>query len=234
MKIAVMQPYIFPYIGYFQMINAVDKFVFYDDVNFIKGGWINRNKILVSGKDFLFTVPLSKPSSFSFINETKFNKILYHTWKEKLLQTITQSYKKAPYFEQAFGVIELIFNKDYRTISDLAIESVKSTSKYLDLKTEFKISSETYCNQSFERQNRLIDICKLEGANKYINAYGGKSLYAKEDFLKDKIELQFIKSEPIIYKQFANDFIPHLSIIDLLMFKSINEINLMLNKYTLL
>jgi hypothetical protein len=233
MKIAVMQPYIFPYIGYFQMINAVDKFVFYDNVNFIKQGWINRNKILVSGKDFLFTVPLEKATSFALINETKINQKFYPNWKAKFLQTLTQSYKKAPYFEDVYKLVSDTLDSQHIFISDLAIESIRMIAKYLKMSTEFIVSSDTYNNVDMERQERLFDICRKEGADHYINAVGGQDLYDKNDFQKEGIKLDFIKSLPISYKQLNHEFVPWLSIIDVLMFNEISEVQEILTKYQL-
>ncbi|HLV23610.1 MAG TPA: WbqC family protein [Moheibacter sp.] len=233
MRIAIMQPYIFPYIGYFQMVNAVDKFVFYDDVNFIKKGWINRNRILVNGQDCMLTVPLLKASQNNLILESYLRKDTYGEWKDKLLQTLELNYKKASHFEEIFPLLKTFFEADYDTISEMAIESVKSVSRYLGLNTEFILSSETYENKGMERQERLIDICKIEKANHYINALGGQELYKKEDFKKEGIQLDFIKTQPITYKQFNNEFVPWLSIIDVLMFNSKEEIAEMLNKYEL-
>src|SRR5690554_5438915 len=128
MRIAVMQPYLFPYIGYFQLIQAVDKFVFYDDVNFIKKGWINRNRILINNKDLSFSVPLNKVSQNKTINETFLNLDTFEEWKEKFIKTIGQNYKKAPYFDGVSEVINNILNTKCNTISDLAIESVNTIS----------------------------------------------------------------------------------------------------------
>lgn len=233
MTIAVMQPYIFPYIGYFQMIHAVDKFVFYDDVNFIKQGWINRNRILLNNKDFLFTIPLHKANSFTYIKDTTINQKLYENWKSKFLLTVAQNYKKAPYFRDVFLVVETVLNSEAANISQLAIASVVAVSNYLGLQTEFITASEAYQNKDLERQERLIDICKKENATHYINALGGKDLYSKEDFKKKNIDLKFIQSQPIVYKQYSDDFVPWLSIIDVLMFNSIEETKAMLDKYEL-
>ena len=233
MKVAVMQPYFMPYIGYFQMIKAVDTFVFYDDVNFIKQGWINRNRILLHHTAFLFTVPLEKATSFSLIKDTCINEKFYSSWKEKFLQSIVQNYKKAPHFEAAYSLIGLILNKNCQSISELAIESVKMVSTYLNLQTEFYVASERYQNKELEREKRLIAICKNENATNYINAVGGKELYSKEVFKENGVELEFISSKPIVYKQFKDDFIPWLSIIDVLMFNSIEEVNELLNEYEL-
>ena len=233
MKLAVMQPYLFPYIGYFQMIKAVDVFVFYDDVNFIKQGWINRNRILVSNKEYLFTVPLKNASSFVSINETFINLDFFKKWKKTFLQTIEQNYKKAPQFEEVFLLLNEIFEKNHITISQLAVDSVVTISKYLGIEKKFLISSEQYHNQTKPREERLIAICKAEQATQYINAIGGKELYTKESFKKEAIELSFIKSFPIDYKQFNNEFVSWLSIIDVLMFNTIEEVNQMLDKYEL-
>lgn len=231
MKTAIMQPYIFPYIGYFQMISAVDKFVFYDDVNFIKQGWINRNRILVSGKGHLFTVPLSKANSFTLIKDTLISEKLYEAWKIKFLQTLSQSYKRAPYFQPVYNLISEILNKSPGSISELAIESIQSVSRYMNLKTQFIISSQSYQNRHLERQERLFDICRQENSYHYINAAGGQELYKKEDFLAQGIRLDFIKSLPLEYKQFTNPFVPYLSIIDLLMFNNPDEVNGLLTQY---
>ncbi len=233
MRIAVMQPYLFPYIGYFQMIHAVDKFVFYDDVNFIKQGWINRNRILLNNKDFLFTIPLHKANSFTYIKDTAINQKLYENWKSKFLLTVAQNYKKAPYFTEVHALIEKVLGGNFESISQLVIESVIATSRYLEINTTFFVSSERYQNKDLERQERLIDICKKENATHYINALGGKDLYSKEDFKKKNIDLKFIQSQPIVYKQFSDDFVPWLSIIDVLMFNSIEETKAMLDKYEL-
>lgn len=234
MKIAVMQPYIFAYIGYFQMIKAVDKFVFYDDVSFIKQGWVNRNRILVNGKDFLFSVPQEKISSYTQIKDSLISKKNYEVWKNKFLQTLEQSYKKSPHYDLVITLIVSVLNKNFSTISELAIDSAISISKYLGLNTKFIISSEKYKNQEMERAARLIDICKQEGADEYLNAIGGMELYSKEEFEEQGIKLNFIKSQPIEYKQFKNEFVPWLSIIDVLMFNSVEEINEMLDGYNLI
>jgi hypothetical protein len=233
MKLAVMQPYLFPYIGYFQMIKAVDTFVFYDDVNFMKQGWINRNRILVNGKDFMFTVPLEKPNSFWLIKNTLIHEKFYASWKTKFQMTIQQNYKKAPYFNPITAIMNQVLNQECVSISELALESVVAVSNYLGLNTTFYSSSERYENKDLERENRLVDICKNENITQYINALGGQELYSKESFKEKGIQLSFIKTLPIAYKQFNDEFVPWLSIIDVLMFNSVDEVNEMLDKYEL-
>lgn len=230
-KLAIMQPYLFPYIGYFQLINAVDKFVTYDDVAFIKQGWINRNNILVNGNPFLFTIPVKNISSYSLINETE---VSYNNdWKSKLFKTIQESYRKAPYFENIFQIIENTFTTDERYISKIATKSILEIVKYLELQTEFQESSTSYQNSGLRSQERVLDICKKELANQYINPIGGKGLYSKSTFKIQHIQLDFMKTHPVEYRQLKNGFVSNLSIIDVLMFNSPVEINLMLQSYEL-
>jgi hypothetical protein len=236
MKLAIMQPYLFPYIGYFQLINVVDKFVIYDDVNFIKQGWINRNNILVQGKPLMFTVPLVNQSSFAKINEIEVNSKLYDSWRKKFLRTIEQSYKKAPYFKEVFDIVSTVVDVqgNENSISDLATKSLVATSNYLGLKTEFVFTSEVYGNQILSGPERVIDICKKENATNYINPIGGQELYSQEVFEQSGLDLKFIKSLPLSYDQFNGDFVPWLSMIDILMFNSIEQTKLLLDKYELL
>lgn len=231
-KLAIVQPYLFPYIGYFQLINAVDKFVVYDDVAFIKQGWINRNNILVNGSPFLFTIPIRNISSYSLIRETEVSYDI--DWKSKLFKTIQESYRKAPYFKTGFQIIENTFANDEQYISKIAIKSILEIVKYLGLQTDLKESSTSYLNSELSSQERVIDICKKELASQYINPIGGKELYSKDVFRSQGIQLNFIKTQPVKYKQFKNSFISSLSIIDILMFNSPAEINTMLQAYELL
>ncbi|MDR0193698.1 MAG: WbqC family protein [Myroides sp.] len=234
MKIAIMQPYFLPYIGYFQLIKAVDKFVFYDDVNYIKQGWINRNNILLQGKASLFTIPLEKASSFTKINNVKLHPILFDNWKVKFLRSIEQNYRKAPYFSDVYQLIRSILEVNSDRIGVLAKDSVITVSKYLQLETEFVYSSDFYMNNELSGKFRVISICAKENALVYINPIGGQELYNKEDFLSQGLELYFIQSKKQIYQQFKEEFVPWLSIIDILMFNSVEEIQLMLDEYNLI
>lgn len=224
-----MQPYFFPYIGYFQLINAVDKFVIYDDVNFIKQGWINRNKILSNEKSLLFSLETIGASSFKTINQ-----IYVGNNKKKLLKTFFYAYKKSKYFDVIYPLIEKIFLFQENNLSIFIENSIISISRYLGIQTEFVTSSTLNKNDNLRNQEKIIDICQLLNASKYINSIGGRTLYDKSAFEKNGIELSFLK--PIIskYTQFKNDFIPNLSIIDLMMFNSREIIKTKLNEYTLI
>ncbi len=224
-----MQPYFFPYIGYFQMIKAVDTFVFYDDVNFIKNGWINRNKILINGQASYFTLQLKDASSFKLINEISFSDN-----RNKLLKSIAVSYSKAPYFKDVFEMIERSFDVEVLNVASVAINSIIQVTKFLNLNTNFEISSEKYADtRGMNRTHRLIEICKRRDASTYINVIGGAVLYDKSFFKENGIELTFIKSKEIVYNQFKNDYVPWLSIIDVLMFNSVEEVLIMLDLYEL-
>lgn len=230
MKLGIMQPYFFPYIGYWQLINAVDKYVVYDDVNYIKGGWINRNNILLNGGKHLITIPLEKASPFKLINEISVtgNEVL----KNKLIKTIKSAYIKAPFYEQVMPQIEtLIFENS--SISELNFNIILTIQKYLDIQTEIFLSSQIKKNNELKGQDKVIDIVHIMGAEEYINAMGGQELYSKDNFAKEKIKLSFLKPNEIIYKQFKNIFVPNLSIIDVMMFNSPEQIKDMLDDYTL-
>ncbi len=231
MKLAIMQPYIFPYIGYFQLIKAVDKFVLYDDVNFINRGWINRNRILVNGKDSMFTIPLKDASQNKLINEIDVN--WNDNWKSKFLKTIEQSYKKAPFYAEALPIIEKSIEIDGRQFSQIIEQNLRLICEYLAIKTEIISSSSIYHNTDKKAQERILDICLQEKANHYINPIGGLELYDKDVFAKEDMTMNFIKSKSVEYKQLKNDFVPWLSIIDVLMFNSKEEINKFLDNYEL-
>lgn len=231
-KIAIMQPYFLPYIGYFQLINAVDEFVFLDDVNYINRGWINRNRILLYGSDYLFSIPCKKVSQNKLINEVELGdvKIFY----DKFKQTLKLAYSKAPYYQNVINVIEEIFNSDVKRISDLAKLSIKYILNYLDLKKIFKSSSDDFSDHGFKGYEKLIDICKQAGIYNYINPSGGNELYSKIQFESKGIALYFLIPEEIKYEQYKNNFVPWLSIIDVLMFNSPKTIKTdFLNKYRL-
>lgn len=214
-----MQPYIFPYIGYFQLIHAADTFVFYDDVNFINRGWVNRNRIWNNGKDLLFTIPCNDASQNKLIKDITISGDPKPI--RKILATIEQSYKKAPFYKEVYPVIEEILTaKPGCSLADISIRSVLDICAYLGLERSFKISSESYTNQELKKGDRLIDICHIENINKYINAPGGKAIYTKEYFSSKGIDLSFLITGNYSYLQFKEPFIPFLSIIDVLMFNN--------------
>lgn len=230
-----MQPYIFPYIGYFHLIEATDMFVFYDDVSFIKGGWINRNRILINETDSLFTVPLMKSSSHKLICETMLHPTLYLNWKKKFIKTLKQNYSKAPFFKESIDLINSVFELECTSIGDLAINSILLVCQYLKMDFTWTISSEISPETTgLKKEERIIEINKKLGSKNYINAIGGQELYSHENFLRQGIQLNFIESTIKEYIQFKNEFIPWLSIIDVLMFNSKDEIKEQLKSYNVI
>lgn len=227
MKLAIMQPYFFPYIGYFQLINAVDKFVFYDDVNFIKNGWINRNRILVNSTPTYITVQLKDASPFKLINQVEFTDN-----RQKIGKTIQMAYKKAPHFEMVWSVISNCLTYETNSVSELAITSIKEICHFLGIKSDFEISSQKYSEtRVLKRTARILNICKKNNAKVYFNAIGGSQLYQKDEFKVNGIDLFFLNTQNIIYNQPSTTFYPNLSIIDVLMNNSLEEVQTMLNKY---
>lgn len=219
-----MQPYIFPYIGYFQLIHCADTFVFYDDVNFIKQGWINRNRILLGLKAHYFTVPVENISSFKKINETRIDARQYPIWRRKFLSTVRQVYSRAPFYNEALSLIEGVVKEECGSISGLAKESVTAVLKYLSIDKKVVLSSEVYRNDFLKGQQRVLDICMQEKASLYINLPGGRSLYSSQDFKAIGAELRYIQPQSVLYRQFSSEFVPWLSILDVIFFNSISEI----------
>jgi hypothetical protein len=231
MKLGIMQPYFLPYIGYFQLINAVDKYVIYDNIQYTKKGWINRNRILVNGKDAYITTPLEKDSDYLNVYDRKISRTFD---KRKLLNQIIGAYNKAPYFDCSYIIIEDIINFENDNLFLFNYNSIQKICKYLNIQTEFIISSTISIDHSLKNQDKVLVICNNIGATEYINAIGGMDLYNKEKFKENNIKLSFIKTCNIEYKQFNNPFIPNLSILDVLMFNSVEEINKMLDQYELI
>lgn len=232
MKIAIMQPYFFPYLGYWQMFFAVDKFVLLDDVNFIMRGYINRNSILMNGKAHLFSIPLDKPSQNKLIKDTKIK--FAQKDRENFLKTITLAYKKAPFYDKFFPVFKDIVENVDDDLTNYIKYSFEQVKNYLGLDTEILISSQIEKDNTLHAQDGIIEINKRLGATQYINAIGGQELYNKSDFDNAGIKLNFIKMLPVEYKQFKGDFVSNLSFIDVLMFNDTETIKEYLSKYELL
>lgn len=231
MILGIMQPYFMPYIGYFQLLNAVDKYVIYDNAKYTKKGWINRNRILQNNKDTLISISVEKDSDYLDIKDRS---VADSFDKKKLINHIRESYRKTPYFEQVMPIVEDIINYEEKNLFLYIYNSIKEVCKYLNIHTEIIISSTIDVDQTLTGQDRVIAICKTLGAEDYYNAIGGQELYQPKDFEKEGINLRFLSSNLVAYKQFNNDFIPWLSIIDVMMFNSLAEIRDMLNEYKLI
>lgn len=232
MKLGIMQPYFMPYIGYWQLMNLVDRYVIYDDVNFIKGGWINRNRILVNGAPKYFNVPMLGSSSNVLINEVRVD----HNAAviRKSLRSIEGAYKKAPYFNIVNPMLEEILWCGEDNIAKYIEHSFRVICKYLDIRTELIVSSDLDKDTTLKGQDKVIAICRLLGATEYYNAIGGRELYSYEAFQEHGLQLKFVETKNIVYQQFGNTFQPNLSIIDVMMFNSRDKIREYLEAYTLI
>lgn len=228
MRAAIMQPYFFPYIGYFQLIHAVGKFVIYDDVTYIKQGWINRNRILERDKPAYFTLFTQGASSNKLINEVSVG----HNAKE-LIKTLEHNYKKAPFFQTTMPLIESLLRNEEKNLALFLTHSLKGICEYLMIDTQIMLSSQIKKDVSLKKEQRLIDICKMLGCNVYINAIGGQALYRPDDFNKAGIRLSFLKPDQFSYRQFDNEFVPWLSILDVMMFNTKSDIYRMLDCFEL-
>jgi hypothetical protein len=231
-KIAIMQPYFFPYIGYFQLINSVDEFIVYDNIEFTKKGWINRNRILVNGVDCYISLPLKKDSDYLFVKE-RFLADTWHIDRKKIINRIAESYRKAPFYKETYDILERCIMFEERNLFNFIFHSLQQLLNHLQIDTKITISSTIPINDELKSEEKVIAICNQQRAEVYINPIGGVVLYNKDRFVSQKIELKFQKSNYITYKQYDNQFVPWLSIIDVMMFNSKDEITFFLNDYTI-
>ena len=232
MKIGIMQPYFFPYIGYFQLLNMVDKYVIYDTAMFSNNKWGFRNRILINGEPGFFRVKTLKASQNKQFNEIKISNDIEA--KKKSIHNLEYSYAKAPYYSEVMPMMEQFLMADYDNLSEFNVASIRLICNYLGIETEILLFSELDCDKELKRQYRIFDVCRILGGNEYINAIGGTELYDFDEFRDNGIELAFLKTNDIRYPQFGGEFVPNLSIIDVLMFNSVPEIQDFLNQYTLI
>lgn len=224
MKLSIMQPYFMPYIGYFQLLHASDKFVIYDNIQFTKKGWIKRNRFLNNNKEQLFTIPLKKDSSLLDIRDRSLSDMAKKE-NERTIRRIEAAYLKAPFFSDAMPIINDCFANNNENLFSFIYNSIKVISNYLMINTEIIKSSSISADHSLKKEDRVIDLCISLDASAYINLSGGIDLYSKERFLDNNIELYFIKSLDTPYGQFNDSFVPRLSIVDVMMFNSAEEIS---------
>jgi len=228
-----MQPYLFPYVGYFQLMHAVDRFVVADDVVFIKQGWINRNRLLINGSAAYFTIPLKRHAASALIRDVEIDAGSAKRWRPALLKTIANFYRRAPSFDAVYPMVERVVGGPFTTIADMARASLKEVCGYLGIQASVVESSAQYGNAHLKGQDRVIDTCMIERATDYVNAIGGRELYSREDFLAHGIRLHFVCTGDIEYRQFNETFVPSLSIVDLLMFNSSGRARELLTRYQL-
>lgn len=231
MKVAIMQPYFLPYIGYFQLIKSVDVFVVYDNIQYKKGSWMNRNRYLLNGKDAYFVVNIKNDSNFLNVAERK---VAQEFDAGKFLNKLKEAYRGAPHFNQGFSLLKESLSLGEGNLFRFIKHSIDRVVERLDIQAEVVISSSIDIDHTLKAQDKVLAICRSLGATMYINAIGGLELYSKDIFRENGLELKFIKSMPIEYRQFDNDFVPWLSIVDILMFNHVDVAKSMLDSYCLL
>lgn len=233
MKLAVMQPKFFPYLGHYQLVACADKYVFLDDVNFQRNSWFHRNKILINGEMQYFGVQLKKASQNKKLNEIEL--VDDRKWRDKLITTVRLSYGNAPYFQDVFPIIEnIILDQDITLLSEISERSVRDISRYLNIDTQFARASEDDDSQHLGSQDRIIAICNKMGATAYYNLPGGRKLYAEDDFKDNNIDLYFIETHDVTYPQFNGlQGNKYYSIVDILMFNAKEEVQRLLQEYTI-
>ncbi len=232
MKLGIMQPYFLPYIGYWQLLNAVDEYVVYDDVNFIKGGWINRNRILVQGRTQYMNIQMSGSSAYKHINEIGVEPSL--RWREKLLATIRMAYGRAPFYHDTEALVSRLIMNEETNLARYVYASIREIAAYLGIKTHLLLSSEIEQDRSLHAEERVLDICRRLGATEYLNAIGGQELYSPQHFAAHGIKLTFLQAHAEPYPQLADAFMPNLSILDVIMCNSRDKLRTMLTDFKLL
>lgn len=226
------QPYFIPYIGYWQLINAVDVFIISDDYNYINRGWVNRNRILQNGNPKYFNIEISHASSNRKINELYISEKIFN--KDKKLMQLRNVYRRAPYFNEGYMLMQKIFDYNNFCLADFLENSIKILCNYLEIHTKFVKSSSIPHNCELKKEYKIFDQCRYVGADIYINSIGGQGMYSYDQFKQQGIQLGFIQTKDIKYKQLWYEFVPDLSIIDVIMFNSKKEIKNMLQQYTIL
>ncbi len=220
-KLAIMQPYFFPYIGYFQLIAAVDQFIVYDNIKYTKKGWINRNRLLQNGEAVTFSLPLKRGSDALDVCERELAEDFN---RDKLLNQFEGAYRHAPYFAQTFSMVAQIVRHEDPNLFRFLHHSIVRTCEYVGIATEIRISSGIAIDHTLKSQDKVLALCKAVGASTYVNPIGGTELYSKEIFRENGIDLKFIQSKPFSYSQFGDAFVPWLSIIDVMMFNPVDTI----------
>ncbi len=221
MKTAIMQPYFLPYLGYFQLIAAVDLFIIYDNIQYTKNGWINRNRIYGNGEAVTISIPLKSASDYLDVCERE---LAADFRRDKLLNKIRGAYLKAPYFQQTFPLIEAIVRYEQTNLFRFLEHCVRKTCDHLGVATEIRVSSSIAIDHALKKQEKVLALCEAVGASVYVNAIGGLELYRADEFHGRGVDLKFIRTKPFEYAQFGEAFVPMLSIIDVMMFNSIPAI----------
>lgn len=217
MTLGIMQPYFLPYIGYWQLLASVDRLVVYDNIQYTKKGWINRNRFLRNGHDAYFTVPVKHASDYLDIVDRE---IAPDFDRDKLLRSLEGNYRRAPQFADVFPIIEEIVRARAGNLFEYVFYSLGRMARFLEIQTPMVISSSITINHSLTSQDKVLAICRALGATRYLNPIGGQELYSGDSFAAQSVQLAFLRPRPREYVQFGGPFVPNLSILDVVMFNS--------------
>ena len=234
MRIAIMQPYFMPYIGYFQLIKASERFILFDDVQFIRHGWIARNRVLKPDAGWQYVIiPLQAHNQNTLIKNIFITEKV--EWKNKLLRQLEHYKKKAPFYKNTIDLLRCCFEYNNLSIVEFNGNCLKVICDYLDIPFKVEISSKMnfdYSNVN-DAGEWALRISEQLGANSYLNPSGGVELFDPVKFSSKGIELNFLETNLLEYSQRRPCFESALSIIDVLMFNSKDEINRYLDFFSL-
>ncbi len=230
--VAIMQPYFFPYIGYFQLIAASDIFVLHDDVQYIKGGWVNRNRILLNGADRMITMPVQKGPHDNPINCRSY--VSDRQSRTNLLNLIRTAYAKAPHNSRVYPMVEALLSFEDTNVARFNAHSIRRICEYIGVRTPILNSSSLEKNDSLTGEPRVIEICRKLAATDYINPIGGLALYRAASFKSFDITLRFLVSNDQQYRQASAAWTPSLSILDVMMFNSYEQLQQLLAAHHLI
>lgn len=227
MTLGIMQPYFLPYIGYWQLLAAVDRFVIYDNIQYTKKGWINRNRFLRDGQDVYFTVPLKKASDYLTVAERT---LADDFDRDHLLRSWAAAYRRAPHADEVMPVLERIVRAPLANLFEYVLHSVTEMAAYLDIRTPIVVSSTVPIDHALRAEEKVLALCGALGADRYLNPIGGVELYSAAAFAARSVTLQFLRARPREYPQLGHPFVPNLSIVDVLMFNSKSTVREMLSE----
>jgi hypothetical protein len=228
--LGIMQPYFLPYLGYWQLLSLVDRFVVYDNIKYTKKGWINRNRFLRDGRDAFFTVPLRRGSDRLAIVDRS---VADDFDRDRLLNQLAGSYRKAPMFGSVCPVIEKIVRATETNLFRYLHHSILVMAEFLDIRTPIVISSTVPIDHGLRAESKVLALCKALGTDRYVNPIGGRELYSRSAFVEQGVALEFVQTRPIQYRQYDHPFVPQLSIVDVMMFNSRETVRTMLGEYDL-
>jgi hypothetical protein len=215
MTLGIMQPYFLPYIGYWQLLAAVDQFVIYDNIQYTKKGWINRNRFLRDGQDVYFTVPLKKASDYLAVAERE---VAADFDRDQLLRSWAAAYRRAPHLGEVWPLLERIVRAPLSNLFDYVHHSVTEVAAFLDIHTPIVVSSTIPIDHALRGEHKVLALCEALGADRYLNSIGGVELYSAPAFAARSVALEFLRPRPREYAQLGRPFVPNLSIVDVLMF----------------